>query len=150
MDTMRGFARRYRSLGMALALVIAVSVALTSCGGGDGDADGGLCSQCGDDPDGPCLTSVQVDRDPDAPDPCNVPGDSGCTVELACFRKLGSAQRRCFPLIPGTSDPQPQFKCDGERANSSTPRPSSTPTLTTSSTPAPTNTNASTATPLTG
>jgi hypothetical protein len=133
---------------MALGLVIAISVAMTSCGSG-GSSDGGLCSQCGNDPDGPCLPAVEVDRGPDAPFPCNQPSDdtSPCIVRLGCFRKLGSAQRRCFPLVPLTDNPQPAFECDGERANASTPVPSSTPTLTTSSTPQPTNSNIPTFTP---
>ena len=142
MDTMRRIARGYLSLGVVLGLVVALSMALTSCGSGGGGSDGGLCSQCGDDPDGPCLPSVEVDRGPDAPDPCNSPSTSSepCVVNLGCFRKLGSAQRRCFPLVGNTDQAQPQFECDGARANQSTPRPSSTPTLTTSSTPVPTNT----------
>jgi len=143
MDTMRRIARKYASLAVVLGLVGALSVVVASCGGGGGNSDGGLCSQCGDDPDGPCLPSVEVDRAPDAPEPCNVQSDSSepCTVRLGCFRMLGSAQRRCYPLVPPDSEQaQPAFECHGERANQSTPRPSSTPTVTPSSTPVPTNT----------
>jgi len=150
MDTMRRIARGYLSLGVALGLVVAVSVVVTSCGGGGGSSDGGLCSQCGDDPDGPCLPSVEVDRSPDAPEPCNEPSTSSepCTVNLGCFRKLGSAQRRCFPLVGDTDQAQPQFECDGARANQSTPRPSDTPTQTPQATATPSNTNFPTATPF--
>jgi hypothetical protein len=49
-----------------------------------------------------------------------------CEVQLTCLRKLGSAQQRCFPLDPNFE----QFRCDGERANRSTPGPTATPTPT--------------------
>jgi len=125
------------SLCVVLLLVSTICITtVTSCGGGGGSSDGGLCDQCGDDPDGPCQPSVVVDRDPEAPAPCNVPGPEPCTVELTCLRKLGSAQRRCFPY-----ESDPQFRCDGDRPNPSTltPQPTSTPTAT--STPIPTATS---------
>jgi hypothetical protein len=145
MDTMRRIAREYLSLIVALVLMIGISAALTSCGGG-GDSDHGLCSQCGSDPDGPCLSSVEVDRDPDAPRPCDVPGDTPCFVDLDCFRKLGSAQRRCFPLEPTNNSSGPRvaqidFECDGAGPNVSTPGPTATPTVTKEVTVTPTNTN---------
>ncbi len=115
------------SLCVALLLVFAACITVvTSCGGGS-SSDGGLCEQCGNDPDGPCQPSVEVKRAPDAPAPCNVPGPEPCTVKLTCLRKLGSAQRRCFPY-----ESDPQFRCDGERANPSTqvPQPTTTPTET--------------------
>jgi hypothetical protein len=150
MDTLRRIAWEYRSLGLALALVAALGVAVTSCGGGGDDADGRLCSQCGNDPDGPCLPAIEVEREPDAPFPCNEPSTdtSPCIVRLGCFRMLGSAQRRCYPLVPLGDEPQPQFECNGERANASTPVPTTTPTVTESSTPRPTNTNLPTVTPF--
>ena len=112
-------------------LALAALAPFAGCGS-NGSSDGGLCAQCGDDPDGPCLPSVVVPRRPDAPAPCNValadPAPD-CTVALRCLRKLGSAQRRCFPF-----DSDPQFRCDGERANPSTltplpatPSPTTTP-----------------------
>ena len=61
-------------------------------------------------------------------------GQASCDVRLGCFRKLGSAQRRCFPDDGDTMSEL--FRCDGERANRSTP----TPTLTPPSTPTPTST----------
>jgi hypothetical protein len=55
------------------------------------------------------------------------PGIAFCDIQLACFRKLGSAQRRCFP----NSGRQPeQFECDGERAQRATPTPIATATVT--------------------
>jgi len=149
MDTMRRIARGYLSLGVALGLVVGLSVVITSCGGGGGGSDGGLCSQCGDT-DGPCISPTTVDRNPDAPAPCNVPGDSPCTVELGCFRKLDSAQRRCFPLVPNEDGPQLAFECDGSRPNpnEATPVPSATPTLTQQATTTPLDTTAPTFTPF--
>lgn len=123
------------SLCIALLMVSAVCITtVASCGGG-GSSDGGLCEQCGDDPDGPCQPSVEVARDPEAPAPCNVPGPEPCTVELTCLRMLGSGQRRCFPY-----ENDPQYRCDGARANpaTGTPKPA-TPTAT--QTPVPTATS---------
>jgi len=135
--------REYGSLGVMLMLTSVVAVAtISSCGGGGGSSNGGLCEQCGVDPDGPCQQTVFVDPAPDAPDGCNQPGadPTPCPVNLDCFRKLGSAQRRCFPLVPGSAAPQPLFRCDGARANASTPVPTDTPTVTVTAQPTPTDT----------
>lgn len=121
--------KAYGFLALLLLFVGAISATLiTSCGGGGGDATGGLCSQCGDSPDGPCLSSVFVEPGPAAPSPCNVPGAANpCgPIELTCLRKLGSAQRRCFPF-----QDDPFFECDGARpGGTQTPRPTATPTAT--------------------
>ena len=56
-----GWVREYRSLGLLLVLVAVLTAAvISSCGSGGSNADGGLCSQCGDDPDGPCHTFVNI------------------------------------------------------------------------------------------
>jgi hypothetical protein len=108
--------------GVVLFLVAAGSAALISCGSG-GSSNGGLCEQCGQT-DGPCQPSVTVSGS-DAQTLCPS-GQTSCDIQLACFRKLGSAQRRCFP-----ADAQfEQFRCDGERANRQTPSPILTPTPT--------------------
>jgi hypothetical protein len=122
--------QEYRSLWLMLLLLgVASTAVINSCGSGGGSSNGGLCEQCGDDPDGPCQSFVEIEENmPEAPAPCNaVPPTPPlptpkCTVALACFRKLGGAQRRCFPVA------DEQFRCDGERANRSTPVPSKTPT----------------------
>jgi hypothetical protein len=141
---MRDGRRRPSQIGRGLAIVV-VLVALgpgatvTGCGGGGGSSDGGLCSQCGGDPDGPCAPTATVARGPDAPPPCDVPGADPCTVGLACVRELGSAQRRCYPLEPGsTNSVQLFFECDGARPNASTPIPTATPTATITDVPTPT------------
>ncbi len=122
---------RHRSLVVLVFLVAVLSAAvISSCGGGGGGggSDGELCDQCGDSPDGPCLPSVTVDPAPDAPQPCNSPGRTeSCSVSLACRRKVDSGQRRCFPILPGTSDVDYQFRCDGSRPGG-TPRPEPTST----------------------
>ncbi len=108
-----------RSRGTATPVVVALLVLATlsgaafiSCGGGGGGSNGGLCDQCGDT-DGPCVD----------------------LTKFTCFRKLGSAQRRCFP------NDDPSFECDGARANRSTMTPTPTPgTPTASKTPTPTST----------
>jgi hypothetical protein len=107
-------------------LAIASGIALTSgcgSGGGGGSSDGLLCQQCGHT-DGPCQQSVTVSGS-DAQALCPS-GQTSCDVQLACFRKLGSAQRRCFPADARLE----QFECDGARANrnTATPVPSTTPT----------------------
>ena len=152
MDTMRRIARGYLSLGVALGLVVALSVVITSCGGGGGGggSDGGLCSQCGDT-DGPCISPATVDRAPDAPRPCNSPpAGEPCTVTLDCFRKLDSAQRRCYPLEGDGPGPQLDFECDGSRPNPNSATPVLTPTLTPTPqvTATPINTTAPTFTPF--
>jgi hypothetical protein len=96
---------------------------VSSCGSGGGDSTGDLCEQCGQT-DGPCQSTVTVTGS-DAAQLC--PADqTTCDVHLDCFRKLGSAQRRCFP-IDGVDFLQ--FRCDGERANRATASPTPTPTL---------------------
>jgi hypothetical protein len=123
----RLFAEDYRSLALLLLLVGAVSAtAIMSCGGGGGGgSDGGLCSQCGVSPDGPCQSEVFVGPGPDADALCpEAQRATGCTVTLTCLRKVDSAQRRCFPF-----DANPQFKCDGSRAGgTAVPEPTITPT----------------------
>ena len=127
MGQTRSLRNRYWSLGAVLLLVAAISTSvITSCGSGGGSSNGGLCEQCGDSPDGPCQANVVVQPGSDAP-ACDVAGQvPPCPVELNCYRKLGSAQRRCFP------EHDVQFRCDGERANRSTPvlTPTPTPTAT--------------------
>lgn len=116
-----------------MMLAIASGIALMSgcgSGGGGGSSDGLLCQQCGQS-DGPCRQSVTVSGS-DAQALCPS-GQTSCSVDLACFRKLGSAQRRCFP-----ADAQfQQFECDGARPNrnTATPVPSTTPTPSRSVTP---------------
>lgn len=125
-------ARTYRGLALALLIVGLGSAAVISCGGGGGSSNGGLCEQCGDDPDGPCQSLVFVPVGPDAPGICQDdtpdPAATPCPVLLECFRMLGSAQRRCYPKF------DEQFRCNGERANRSTPVPTTTPTATASPT----------------
>jgi hypothetical protein len=108
------------------------ATALTSCGGGgnDGGTDGKLCDQCGDS-DGQCLGDDTVSGD-DRPGFCGT--TDPCTVELQCLRKLGSAQRRCFPVDPATNALDILYRCDGDRPNPS-PAPTSTPTVTATATP---------------
>lgn len=128
---------------MLLAVVVGSALTVASCGSGGGNGiggiDGGLCAQCGDT-DGPCQSSVQAPADdldffcPGATDPTT------CNVSLTCLRKLGGAERVCYP-----SDFE-QFRCDGERAQRPTPTPIPTPTLTGTATVSPTSTDA-TATP---
>lgn len=152
MTSARDIVGTYRSLGVLLVLVaLAATLTVTSCGSGGGDADGGLCSQCGNDPDGPCLLTDEVTRGPDAPKPCDSPGDSPCSVLLTCNRELGSAQRRCYPGVilrdPRTEEDvfvvQRDFECDGARPNVSTPFPTTTPTLSATDTPDPNSTSPS-------
>lgn len=144
--TSAGF-EAYRSLG-ALLLVMAVLAAgvITSCGGGGGGGSNGeLCDQCGDDPDGPCQTTVLVDpNDPHAPS-CSLPvitdpSTGQCRVALECRRKVDSGQRRCYPKLGfGQDSPvDAQFRCDGSRPGG-TPGPAPTPTL--SPSPGPTSTS---------
>lgn len=128
--------REYRSLGLLLLLVAAGSAtAIVSCGGGGGSSDGGLCSQCGVSPDGPCQDTVFVGPGPDATALCPDPA-VGCTVRLTCRRKVDSAQQRCFPLTP-EGGVNFQFKCDGSRpGGTAVPEPTLTPTpLTATSAP---------------
>src|SRR6266481_1844409 len=128
----------HRWIGAALLVVAACLAVVSSCGqgGGGGSSNGELCNQCGDT-DGPCLATVQVTgNDADALCPA-LAMPTPCSIELACLRKLNSAQRRCFPA-DFTLD---FFKCDGSRANRQTETPTSTPTLT----PTPTVTVTSTA-----
>ena len=130
----------YRSFWVLLvAIGMLAGVVITSCGGGDGgSSNGGLCEQCGDDPDGPCQPVVQVSPGPDAPKPCDSPGaPNPCDVQLQCRRKSDSSQRRCFPLAPGGGDVDYQFRCDGSRPGG-TPRPQ--PTATETPDPEPTST----------
>jgi len=110
----------YWILGALLLAVLAAStIAITSCGSG-GTSNGGLCEQCGQT-DGPCQPSVTVSGS-DAQVLCQS-GETSCTVQLGCLRKLDSAQRRCFPLDAKFE----QFRCDGARADRSTPGPTTTP-----------------------
>jgi hypothetical protein len=144
-------ARREDHLAM-MAIVLLLSgictVATMSCGSGsDGGSNGGLCDRCGDDPDGPCVTSVTVSDEP-LPAFCT-PG-TACTVPLVCVRRGDSAQRRCYPTRRNDTDAIARenvdvaFECDGERPNPRTavPQPTDTPTATpertTTSTPGPT------------
>lgn len=109
---------------MLLALLCGSAAMFGGCGGGGGggSANGLLCDQCGAT-DGPCLPSVPVSTT-DEPTLC--PSGPTCDIQLACLRKLDSAQRRCFP-----ADFQFNlFECDGSRANRSTVTPTATPTPT--------------------
>jgi hypothetical protein len=140
--------REYRGFVVVILLVVGAGVApLTSCGDGEGDSSGGLCEQCGDDPDGPCqgesgIPDFQVAAgSDDAERLCDDPA-MGCTVTLSCLRRLGSSQRRCYPFAA-----DPLFECEGDRANpaTNTPVPTRTPT------PSPTPTGPTpTVTPNTG
>lgn len=115
---------------LVLLLVVGAMVAMVSCGSGGGSSNGGLCEQCGADPDGPCQPSVEVVPGPDEPAPCNVASaPNPCTVELICRRKVDSAQQRCFPKDPNTDEVNLLFRCDGSRPGG-TPGPQATPTLT--------------------
>ncbi|MCC6764697.1 MAG: hypothetical protein IT293_08545 [Deltaproteobacteria bacterium] len=122
----------YRSLGAALLVmaVLAVGV-ITSCGGGGGGSDGGLCDQCGESPDGPCVPSVTISPGAGQPQ-CTqtVDPDTGtCVVQLTCRRKVDSGQRRCYPLAPGGADVDYQFRCDDSRPGGTPgPAPTFTPT----------------------
>jgi hypothetical protein len=124
----------YGALAVVLLLVGAGSaILIASCGSG-GSSNGGLCEQCGDT-DGPCQPSVPVSGS-DAQMLCPS-GQTSCDVQLTCLRKLGSAQRCCFP-----ADPQfDQFRCDGARANRSIPTMTLSPTTTATPTPSPTSTS---------
>ena len=112
--------RQYRSIIVILAAMwIGSAIIIASCGS-DGGSDGQLCQACGDS-DGPCRSTGTVEAGhPDASEVC-VNGTGPCTVGLVCRRKLDSAQRRCFPVLEGTSDPDPEpaafFHCDGSRPN---------------------------------
>jgi hypothetical protein len=128
-----------------MMVAIASGIALTSgcgSGGGGGSSDGLLCQQCGQS-DGPCRQLVTVTGS-DAQALCSS-GQTSCEVQLACFRKLGSAQRRCFPADARFE----QFECDGARANrnTATPIPSTTPTPSGSVTPTATGPTPTGATP---
>ena len=118
----RAVGNSYWPLGVVLFLIATGSAVFISCGSG-GSSNGALCQQCGQT-DGPCQPSVTVSGS-DAQMLCPS-GQTSCEIQLACFRKLGSAQRRCFP-----ADAQfEQFRCDGERANRVTPSPILTLTAT--------------------
>jgi hypothetical protein len=113
---------------------VVTAVSIGSCGiGSDGGSSGMLCSQCGDDPDGPCLASQHIDAGSPDIEACGAGNTTGCDVELVCLRKLGSAQRRCF------SRNNLLFECDGDRPNPSTP--TATPTMTVTRTPTATSTD---------
>lgn len=122
-----------RSFWVFLIVVgLMTGAVLTSCGSGGGGSDGELCDQCGDDPDGPCRPSITivpvVPDDPDDRIPqCTFgdPSTGSCTVQLQCRRKSDSGQRRCYPVAPGGSDVDYQFRCDGSRPGG-TPRPEPT------------------------
>jgi hypothetical protein len=123
MARVRGSSGRYGVLAVVLLLIAGGAFLVSSCGSGGGDSTGDLCEQCGQT-DGPCLSTVTVTGS-DAAQLC--PADqTTCDIHLDCFRKLGSAQRRCFP-IDGVDFLQ--FRCDGERANRATASPTPTPTL---------------------
>ncbi len=134
----------YRSLGvLLLVMAVVAGGVITSCGGGGGSSNGGLCEQCGDDPDGPCQTSIVImpgDGQPQCTNPVD-PATGTCTVELECRRKVDSGQRRCYPVLPYTNvmdrNVDSQFRCDGSRPGG-TPGPAPTPTL--SPSPGPTST----------
>jgi len=121
----------HRWMGGALLVVAACLAVVSSCGqgGGGGSSNGELCDQCGDT-DGPCLATVQVTgNDADALCPA-IAMPTPCSIELACLRKLDSAQRRCFPADFALDF----FKCDGSRANRQTATATPTATLTTTPT----------------
>jgi hypothetical protein len=126
----------YRSLGVLLFVAAVLTAAvMSSCGGGGGGADGGLCSQCGDDPDGPCLPAVEIT--PGNGVHCANPArenDPSCTVFLRCRRKSDSSQQRCYPVAPGDPNNQDvdyQVRCDGSRPGGTPrPQPSGTPSVT--------------------
>lgn len=145
--------RRMQGYGSLWVLLIMVAVlaagVISSCGGsGGGGSDGGLCDQCGDDPDGPCLDQIVV-TSPTPPAATPVPGDSNlkctsvdpttgaCIVRLTCRRKVDEGQRRCFPVAPGGADVDYEFRCDGSRPGG-TPRP---PEPTSTTAPGPTATS---------
>jgi hypothetical protein len=120
--------RAHVQFALLTALLVGVSATtITSCDGGGGDADGRLCSECGVDPDGPCLDEVEVSGD-DAAQLCDE-GEVSCTVRLTCRRKADSAQRRCFPLLGDSENVNPSFECDGSRpGGTALPEPTITPT----------------------
>jgi len=146
-----GWVGWYRALGAVLVVTAALATAtLSSCGGGGGssDADGGLCSQCGDSPDGPCLPKVSIT--PGQGVRCTDPTQEdqpSCTVLLRCNRKSDSSQRRCFPVAPPTPGQNPddapldfQVRCDGSRPGGTPrPEPSGTPSETPSTAATPSN-----------
>jgi hypothetical protein len=134
---------RQTLLLLPLVVVALTAVVMSSCGSGGGDSNGALCEQCGST-DGPCQERVEVEREPDAPAPCNSPAPitegspSPCFVELICRRKADSAQQRCFPKDPSsaTGEVNFQFRCDGSRAGgTAVPEPTLTPTPAATSVP---------------
>ncbi len=128
---------RQTLLLLPLVVVGLTAVVMSSCSGSNGDSNGGLCEQCGGDPDGPCQPSVVVEVGPDAPAPCNVPNaPDPCSVDLICRRKVDSAQQRCFPRDPDGDDVNFQFRCDGSRpGGTALPEPTLTPTPASTSVP---------------
>ena len=156
MGTTMGDWRELRSFAGVMLLIAGVSAtAVISCGGGGGGggSNGELCDQCGDS-DGRCLDSVEVSGS-DRPSFCG--STDPCPVELRCLRKLGSAQRRCFPADPATNALDILYRCDGARPNPSvapTTTPTGTPTFTPSAADTPTSTGPTatgvTATPTAG
>jgi hypothetical protein len=149
-----------RTLIVLLAMVsLAAAFTIASCGGGGG-SNGGLCDQCGGDPDGPCQESVVINAPP-APAFCPEPADPNdpfvpCPVDLACRRRLGTGQRVCYPADPSNPSPNSEdvtldlfFECDDARPNPvvRSPGPSVTMTPRATETAAPTET--ATATGLT-
>ena len=142
------FVRRYGSLTLLLLLVGGgAAVLVTSCGSGGGSPNGDLCDQCGDSPDGPCQPSVSTaDLSNDQIQRLCADQTTACPptdLALACLRKLGSAQRRCFPADDRFSD----FECDGARANRPTATLTPTVTATPAETPTTTSTSSSSASP---
>jgi hypothetical protein len=127
---------RQTLLLLPLVVVALTAVVMSSCSG-SGDSNGGLCEQCGNDPDGPCQPTVEVEVGPDAPAPCNVPNAPvPCTVDLICRRKVDSAQQRCFPKDPDSDGVNLQFRCDGSRpGGTAQPDPTFTPTPAATSVP---------------
>jgi hypothetical protein len=143
-----GWVREYRSLGLLLVLVAVLTAAvISSCGSGGSNADGGLCSQCGDDPDGPCHTFVNITPGENGVH-CNselvedLNPDGTCRVFLKCRRKSDSGQQRCYPVAPGPGNPADkdvdyQVRCDGSRPGGTpipqptnvTPSPATTSTV---------------------
>ena len=155
MGTTMGDWRKLRSFAGVMLLIAGVSAtAVISCGGGGGGGSNGeLCDQCGDS-DGKCRDSVEVSGS-DRPSFCG--STDPCPVKLRCLRKLGSAQRRCYPADPVTNALDILYRCDGARPNPSvapTTTPTGTPTFTPSAAATPTSTGPTatgvTATPTAG